>query len=177
MDAATAEPAPYFTALARRALGSIVERHRRAGLAEGLPGPTDVGPDRQDLGLVLQRTRLEARHGQQLADHPRQPVGLLGDDREAAVGPVVRELLGVRPDARERRLEVVAHAPQEVVLRRVELEELGVLRIHSLEQLGVPDRHRDLRGEQVEEVLIGCLPRARRRQPSDDEAQGFLADP
>ena len=44
---------------------------------------------------------------------------------EPAVGRIGPELVGVGPDARQRRLEVVADAAQEVVLRRVELEELA----------------------------------------------------
>ena len=40
-------------------------------------------------------------------------------------GVSAAELLGVAADARERRLEVVADAAQEVVLRRVELESCG----------------------------------------------------
>jgi len=62
----------------------------------------------------------------------------------------------------------VADASQEVVLRLVELDELGVLGLDPLEQLGVPGRHRDLGGEQVEEVLVGRLPGASGRQPPDD---------
>ena len=81
------------------------------------------------------------------------------------------ELLGVGPDARQRRLEVVADAAQEVVLRRVELEELGVLRLDLGEQLGVPDRDRDLAREQLEQVLVGALPAPRRRQVSDQDAR------
>ena len=45
------------------------------------------------------------------------------------------ELLGVGADARQRRLEVVADAAEEVVLGGVELEQLGVLRLDLGEQL------------------------------------------
>ena len=60
--------------------------------------------------------------------------------RRSGRSPV--ELLGVRADARQRRLEVVADAAQEVVLGRVELEQLRVLRLDRGEQLGVADRRR-----------------------------------
>ena len=86
------------------------------------------------------------------------------------------ELVGVRPDARQRRLEVVADAAQEVVLGGVELEELGVLRLDLGEQLGVPDRDRDLAREQLEQVLVGALPRPGRRQVPDEHAELLVAD-
>src|SRR5260370_308502 len=84
------------------ARAAIVALEGGAGLAEGLPGAPDMGRQREDLGPRLQRPGLEARHGQELANHPRQPVGLLGDDREAPIRVVGRELVGIGPDARER---------------------------------------------------------------------------
>ena len=65
------------------------------------------------------------RHRHELADDPVQPVGLLDDDPEPLVGSLRPHLLGVGADARERRLQVVADAAQELVLRLVELDELG----------------------------------------------------
>ena len=73
-------------------------------------------------------------------------------------GPVLVELLGVRPDARQRRLEVVAHAAQEVVLGGVELEQLLVLGLDRGEQLGVADGRGHLAREQLEQVLVGAAP-------------------
>ena len=124
-----------------------------------------------DFAARLERAGLESGDGQQLADHPRQPVGLLADDPEPSVRPVAAELVGVGPDARQRRLEVVAHAAQEVVLRGVELEQLAVLRLDLGEQLGIADRDRDLAREQLEEVLVGALPAAGRRQVPDQHAR------
>ena len=97
---------------------------------------------------------------------PRRRSGLLG-----------RELLGVAADARERRLEVVADAAQEVVLRRVELDEPAVLGLDLGEQLGVADRDRDLAREQLEQVLVGALPAPRRRQVPDEHAEVLARRP
>jgi hypothetical protein len=70
----------------------------------------------------------------------------------------------------------VADAPQEVVLRRVQLEELDVLGLHPGEELCIPDRDRDLAREQVEEILVGALPATRRRQASEENADGLPPD-
>ena len=42
------------------------------------------------------------------------------------------------------------------------------------EQLGVADRDRDLAREQLEEVLVGALPAARRRQVADEHAERLV---
>ena len=81
------------------------------------------------------------------------------------------ELLRVRPDAGQRGLQVVADAPEEVVLGGVELEELVVLELHRGEQLGVADRGGHLAGEELQQVLVGRLPAARRGQPPDQHAK------
>ena len=81
------------------------------------------------------------------------------------------ELVGVGADAGQRRLEVVADAAEEVVLGRIELEQLGVLGLDLGEQLGVPDGDRDLAREQLEEVLVGALPAPRRRQVTDEDTR------
>ena len=101
-----AEPSSSENGTSSTPSASHVRRTRAAGRHDLEPGP--------------QRARLDPAHRQQLADHPRQPVGLLGDDPEAPVRRVRRQLLRVAADARERRLEVVRDAAQEVVLRLVE---------------------------------------------------------
>ena len=85
------------------------------------------------------------------------------------------ELLRVGADAGQRRLQVVADAAEEVVLGRVELQQLGVLRLDLGEQLGIADGGRHLAREQVEEVLVGRLPAARRGQPTDEHAEVLAA--
>ena len=90
-------------------------------------------------------------------------------------GSLPRQLLGVGPDARQRRLEVVADAAQEVVLGGVELEELGVLRLDRGEQLGIAQRHPDLGGEHLEEVLVGALPRPHDRHVPEQDADALVA--
>ena len=119
---------------------------------------------RDDLDPRPQRARLDPAHGQQLADHPRQPVGLLGDDPEAAVRRVRRQLLGVAADARERRLEVVRDAAQEVVLGLVEARAGAGSGPRPRVQLGVADGRGHLDREQLEQVLVRALPAAGRRQ-------------
>ena len=99
---------------------------------------------------------------------------LFGDDREAAVGPLRVELLRVRADARQRRLQVVADATQEIVLRRVELLEPPGLGLDLGEQLGVADGDRDLAREELEEVLIGDVPAARGGQVPDEDAEALV---
>ena len=140
------------------AAGPVFERELDALRPERLPGPTHARGEGEDVGLGPERPGLEPADRQQLADHPAQPVGLLGDDPEATVRTLGGEPLGVGADARERRLEVVADPAQEVVLGGVELEEPGVLGTDPFEQLGVPDRDPDLAGEQLEEVLVGPIP-------------------
>jgi hypothetical protein len=93
------------------------------------------------------------------------------------VRPVAAELVRVGPDARQRRLEVVADAAKEVVLDGIQLEELGVLGLDHGEELGVPDRDRDLAGEQLEEVLVAALPRSRGRQVAHEHADLLAANP
>ena len=85
------------------------------------------------------------------------------------------ELVGVGPDARERRLEVVAHAAQEVVLGGVELEELGVLGLDLGEELGIAQRDPDLGGEDLEEVLVGALPCPHGGQVPEQDADPLVA--
>ncbi len=96
----------------------------------------------------MERPRLESRDGQQLPDHAREPLRLLRDDAEPSIGAVLIELIGVGADAGQRGLEVVADAAQEVVLGRIELGQLGVLRLDLAEQLRVADGDGDLAGEQ-----------------------------
>ncbi len=157
--------------------GPVLQAEGDFGRAERLPGLPDPSRQRDHLGSRVDRARLEPRDGQQLPDHPRQALGLFGDDAESLVGPVELELLGVRADARQRCLEAVADAAQEVVLGRVELEELRILGCDLAEQLGVADRHRKLAGEQLQEVLVRPLPGARGRQASHEHAQVFVTDP
>src|SRR4029079_15328618 len=83
----------------------------------------DAWRDRQDLLGGPQRAGLEPRRRHQLADDAVQPIGLLDDDREARVRLLRAHLLGVGADARQRRLEVVADAAEELVLGLVELDE------------------------------------------------------
>ena len=73
-------------------------------------------------------------------------------------GASAGQLVGVGADARQRRLQVVGDAAQEVVLGRVELPQALVLVVHAREQLGVAQAHADDRREQLEEVLVGALP-------------------
>jgi hypothetical protein len=112
-----------------------------------------------------------------VSNHPREALGLLGDDRQAPIRVLFLELLGERPDAGQRGLEVVAHPAQEVVFRGIELDQAGVLIGHALEQLGIPDGDADLGTEQLEQALVGGLPGPGRRQVTDDQAQPLLAGP
>ena len=124
---------------------------------ERLPGPPDARRERNDLAPGVERPGLEPGHGQQLADHPAT-----GDPDCSAMIPSRRsgrsfcDLVGVGADARQRRLEVVTDAAEEVVLRGIELEELGVLGLDRGEQLGVADRDGDLARKEFEEVLVGA---------------------
>lgn len=117
----------------------------------------------------------QPRDGQQLTNHSGQPLGLLADDPEASIRPIQLQLLGIGPDAGQRRLEVVADPAQEVVLGRVQLQELLVLGLHLREQLRIPDRRRHLACEQLEQVLVGPLPAPRRRQSTDKDAEILAA--
>ena len=71
----------------------------------------------------------------------------------------------------------MADPAQEVVLRRVELEELGVLRLDPLVQLRVADRDCDLARVQLEQVLIGACPGPEWRQPAQEQADRLVAGP
>ena len=122
---------------------AVLERERHVRRRPAPPtSAARARPGEHDLDPGPQRARLDPAHRQQLADHPRQPVGLLGDDPEAPVRRVRRQLLRVAADARERRLEVVRHAAQEVVLGLVELDQAPVLVLDPRVQLGVADRRR-----------------------------------
>ena len=151
---------------ARRA---VLDGEWDVGDAERLPRPANAGPGREHLDARTQRARLDPAHRQQLADHPRQAVRLLGDDPEAPVGRVRGQLLRIAADARERRLEVVRDAAQEVVLRLVEVPQAPVLVLHPRVQLRVPDRRRHLDREQLQQVLVGALPVAGGREMADDD--------
>ena len=70
----------------------------------------------------------------------------------------------------------MADAAQEVVLGGIEFEQLGVLRLHLAEQLGIADGDRDLAGEEVEQVLIGSLPGSSRRQAPHEDAERVTPD-
>ena len=82
-----------------------------------------------------------------------------------------RQLLRVAADARERRLEVVRDAAEEVVLGLVQRQEPRVLVLHPGVQLGVADGRGDLDREQLEQVLVGPFPAPRRRQVAHGDAQ------
>ncbi len=69
----------------------------------------------------------------------------------------------------------MADAAEEVVFRGVELDELAVLGLDTSKELRVPDRDGDLTREQLEQVLVGALPRAGRRQVTDEHAQLLVA--
>ena len=71
----------------------------------------------------------------------------------------------------------MADPPQEVVLRRVELEKLGILRLDPLVQLRVADRDGDLAGEQLEQVLVGAGPGPEWRQPAKEQPDRLVAGP
>src|SRR5215207_9235628 len=90
---------------------------------ERLPDVPKARAQAQDLEARSERPGLQPRDREELADHPGEPLRLLGDDRETSIGPLLLELLGVGADAGQRRLEVVADAAQEVVLRGVQLHE------------------------------------------------------
>src|SRR5215213_9060845 len=111
-------------------VGVVAEVEGDVGGAERVPGATNPRRQGKDLRRGLQRAGFEARHGDQLADDPVQAVGLLDDDREPRVRPLRAQDLRVRPDARQRRLEVVADPPEELVLRLVKLAELLRLPLH-----------------------------------------------
>ena len=99
---------------------------------------------------------------------------MLGDDAEPTIGSVGVELVGVGADTGQRCLEVVTDAAQEIVLGGIELQEPDVLGLHLAEQLGVADGDGHFAGKQLEEVLVGGFPTARRRQSPDEDAE-FVA--
>ena len=72
------------------ALGVVrqLERARRPSPSASQALRTRVASDRTSA-RGSEGPRLEPGHGQQLADHPRQPLGLLGDDPEAPVRTVL----------------------------------------------------------------------------------------
>ncbi len=117
---------------------------------ERLPGAPDARAEGEDLGHRAEHPGVETAHREELADHPGEALALLGDDRQAPVGgrpargrprplafgPASRgllggELVGVRPDSGQRRLQVVGDAAQEVVLLGVELDQPLVLGLHA----------------------------------------------
>ena len=187
-------PLPYLTALSRSAqrtwsswsasatashAADVSRRSRsRSTTASASQARCTRGADGQDIGLRTDRLRVEAADDQQLLDHPRQPVRLLRDDRQTwvdgcrRIGDQVRlrQRVGVRTDPGERRLQVVADAAQEVILDLAQRPELGVLRLDLIDQLGVPDGDSDLDREQVQQRLVGPLPRPGRRQAREEEA-------
>ena len=160
---------PYFTALSRIAhrtwsSWSASASASQPSLVSSSVNGTSAAPSAshvaargragdEDLLPRPQRAGLDPADGQQLADHPAEPVRLLGDDPEPPVRPLRLELLRVAADAGERRLEVVRDAAQEVVLRLVELDQPAVLVLDPRVQLGVADRRRDLDREQLQQVL------------------------
>ena len=85
-------------------------RSGRSATRQRVPGALHARPDREDVGGRSRRLRLEAADEQQLLDHPRQPVGLVRDDRQSRVLVGRGEGVGVRADRGQRRLQVVADA-------------------------------------------------------------------
>ncbi len=69
----------------------------------------------------------------------------------------------------------MADTAQELVLRGVELEQLGVLRLDLREQLGVSHGDGDMVGEQVQQVLVGSFPAAGGGQPAEQHAEDVAA--
>ena len=69
----------------------------------------------------------------------------------------------------------MAYASQELVLGRVQLEQPGVLALDLAEELGVAQGHPDLAREQIEQILVGALPAARRRQVAGEDSHGLAA--
>ena len=103
----------------RRARHLQLERTVRA---ERRPRPLHERPHGEDLLLRGEDPRVEARRHEELADHPPQALGLVGDRVEVGCAPhpgLIRigpQLGGKRSDARQRGLEVVGHAAKEVGL-------------------------------------------------------------
>ena len=84
------------------------------------------------------------------------------------------DLLRVGSDARERRLQVVADAAQELVLRLVQLDQPLPLALDLVEQLLVPNRDGDLAGVELEQVLVRCVPAAGRREVADEDPDALV---
>ena len=83
------------------------------------------------------------------------------------------ELVGVGPDAGERRLEVVADAAQEVVLGRVELASSWAFCASTCaNSWALRTATATWLGEQVEQVLVGALPATRGRQSAERARRG-----
>ena len=141
------------------AVGAVVEgrtprRRRRAPPTPSGPAPPSATTSARGLKAPDSR-RVTVRSWRTIRDSRSDCSAMIPSRRS---GRSSLELLGMGADAGQRRLEVVADAAQELVLRRVELDELGVLRLDLGEQLGVADRDRDLAREQLEQVLVGALP-------------------
>ena len=117
----------------------------------------------------MERARLKLRYRQQLRHETGEPVGLLDDDAQARVGVLFRELGREAADGRQRRLEVVADAAQELLL------ELGQA-LHLAEELGRPDSRRQLHAEDAQEVGIGFTPLPRRDLRGDQTSDLVIAD-
>src|SRR6185503_15785679 len=86
------------------------------------------------------------------------------------------DLFRVDSDARQRRLQVVAAPAEEFVLRLVQLDEAPALLLDLVEQLDVPDRHRDLAGIELEEILVRGVPGASRGHMTDEHADALVRE-
>jgi len=127
------------------------------GRPQRVPGTTERRLDAEDLLARTQGTDLQPRDGQQLADHPAQPICLLGDrlevDARRDVDPLALLQLGRQgADAGERRLQVVGDAPQEVGLHRGHAVELISLGAQTPIQERMLDRGGRVLAEQAEET-------------------------
>ena len=107
------------------ALGAVLQGERHVGGTQRLPRAANPWHGREHLQPRAQRPGLDAADGQELADHAREAVDLLGHDVQPPVGPFGCQLLGVAADAGQRGLQVVRDAAQEVVLGLVEARPAG----------------------------------------------------
>ena len=118
----------------------VVERHARVG-----PSHLDLGEDLRDErgeldALAFERdvARLEPRQVEELVHEPAQPLGLHEHDlQRLGVGllDTVEQVLQMRPQRRDRRLELVGDVRDQLAAQQLEPLELGAHPVEGVGQL------------------------------------------
>ena len=161
---------PLAIGLHRKQVGGhvIPERHRRPpGHLHLPPHPANQRPDPNRLEHQRHGPGLQTGEVQQLLDQARQPLGLLQHHlHRLPVGlfHAVQEVLQVRPQRGDGRLQLVGHIGHQVAPEPLEALQLGR---HPVERLGkAPDLVAALHGDALAVVAA--------RQPF--RGRGHVAD-